>query len=205
MPEQRKALTDNLQSEGYLKTRRIIKAFMDIPREEFVLPEYRDYAYADQPLPIGCNQTISAPHMVAVMTELLEPEASDKVLEIGTGSGYQAAVLSRLVRKVYTIELERGLTEFAKKNLERAGVKNVKVIAGDGSRGLPEHAPFDKIVITCGVREIPEPLVEQLKDKGIIVAPVGSSYAQTLVVGRKKGGTVEERRYFSCVFVPMRH
>lgn len=205
LESRKERLVSELRVGGYLKSEPVVKAFREIPREEFVLPEYREHAYADQPLSIGYGQTISAPHMVAVMTELLEPKNSDIVLEVGSGSGYQAAVLSKLVKRIYAVELEKGLVEFAKGNLERAGIKNVELIVGDGSKGLSKHAPFDKIIVTCGVPEIPVPLIKQLREGGILVAPVGGYYMQTLTVGIKKKGRLEEEKYFGCIFVPLRH
>ncbi len=205
LQNQKKILIKNLIEEGFLKTPKIIKVFKTVPREEFVLKEYKNQAYVDYPLPILEGQTISAPHMVAMMTELLKPEKNDKVLEIGAGSGYQAAILSRLVKKVYTIELEPKLAKFAKENLERVGYKNVKVIVGDGSKGYPKEAPYDKIIITCAVPEIPEKLIEQLKEGGIILAPVGSGYYQDLILGIKKDKKLKTKNYGGCAFVPLRH
>ncbi len=198
-------LIASLRREGFLKTRRVINAFMSVSREMFLPKDIRKHAYADQPLPIGRGQTISAPHMVAVMTELLDPEKGDRVLEVGAGSGYQAAILSRLVKHVYTVELEKELADFARNNLERAGIKNVEVVQGDGSRGLPRKAPFDRIIITCAVDDIPGALLEQLKEGGIIVAPVGPYYRQTLISGIKKRGGLRTTRHFPCIFVPLRH
>jgi protein-L-isoaspartate(D-aspartate) O-methyltransferase len=203
--EKREQLVRHLVAQGYLKTSEVIKAFRMVPRHLFVPEKYKNYAYVDEPISIGYGQTISAPHMVAVMTELLKPEKSDKVFEVGTGSGYQAAILSRLVKMVYTIEFDAHLTRFASANLERAGYKNVKVMTGDGSMGYKEQAPYDKIIITCATPEIPKLLVEQLKPEGIIIAPVGSSFSQTLTLGIKKHGKLKEKHYFGCIFVPLRH
>lgn len=202
---QRKNLTDRMIAEGFLKTPRIIKAFGEVPREEFVLSRERDYAYADTPQGIGFSQTISAPHMVAIMTELLEPNPRDRVLEVGAGSGYQAAILSRLVRMVYTIELAPELIEFARANLQRTGCKNVKVIRGDGSRGYPKEAPYDKIIVTCACPEIPKSLIEQLKQGGILIAPVGGAWMQDLKLYKKTMKGVEKKSHGGCIFVPLRH
>jgi protein-L-isoaspartate(D-aspartate) O-methyltransferase len=202
---QRKSLIDRLITEGFLKTPRVIKAFEKVPREEFVLPKGRDYAYADTPQGIGYGQTISAPHMVAIMTELLEPKPKDKVLEVGTGSGYQAAILSKLVKIIYTTELTPELVEFSRANLQRAGCKNVKVIQGDGSKGYPKEAPYDKIIVTCACPEIPRPLIEQLKQDGILIVPVGGAWMQDLKLYKKTKKDVEEKSYGGCVFVPLRH
>lgn len=198
-------LVRNLINEGYLKTLRIIKAFKSVDRSVFVPKEHRIHAYADYPLPIGRGQTISAPHMVAIMTELLEPQKTDKVLEIGAGSGYQAAILSKLVNKVYTIELDPELADFAKENLKKAGIKNVEVIVGDGSKGYEKEAPYDKIILTCATEDFPKPLIEQLKEGGIIMGPLGDSFFQNLIVARKIKGRLERKNYGGCVFVPLRH
>lgn len=201
----RKNLTDRLIAEGFLKTPKIIKVFGEVPREEFVLPRGRDYAYADTPQGIGYGQTISAPHMVAIMTELLEPKPKDKVLEVGTGSGYQAAILSKLVKTVYTTELTSELVEFARANLQRAGCKNVKLIRGDGAKGYPKEAPYDKVIVTCACPEIPKSLIEQLKQGGVLIAPVGGAWMQDLKLCKKTKSGVEEKSYGGCVFVPLRH
>jgi len=200
----REKLIQHLISLGYLKTPKIIKAFRSIPRENFVPVHYKKYAYVDEPLPIGFGQTISAPHMVAIMTELLQPQKTDKVLEVGAGSGYQAALLSKLVKIVYTIEIDKNLVLYARKNIGKMGIKNVKVVCGDGSKGLPKYKPYDKIIVTCGCPEIPEPLIEQLKIKGRIVIPVGS-YHQELIVGVKTKTGLKKEMHGGCIFVPLRH
>lgn len=200
----RKDLVRYLKGRGFLRSRRVIRAFKDVPRELFVPEERRKYAYDDSPLPIGGGQTISAPHMVAVMTELLKPRKRDKVLEIGAGSGYQAAILAKLVKKVYTVEFDDELASFAEGNLKKAGIKNVEVIAGDGSLGYSEAAPYKKIIVTCGTPEIPEPLIEQLDDGGRLIAPVGGSWLQTLTMLRKKRGKIEKSEHGGCVFVMLR-
>ena len=193
-------LVNHLIREGYLKTPRIIQAFLKVDRRFFVLN--KGEAYADYPLPIPGGQTISAPHMVAIMLELLELKKTDTVLEIGAGSGYNAALLSLLTKKVYSIEFDEVLVAFAKNNLKKAHIKNVVVLQGDGSRGLPGKE-FDKIIFTCAVPEIPEPVVSQLKDPGILLAPVGVG-AQDLILLRKDKGSVKEENHGGCVFVPLR-
>ena len=198
-------LIKRLKEEGYLRTKHVEKAFLEVPREIFVRKEDRKHAYSDQPLPIGYGQTISAPHMVATMTEFLEPKKTDIVLEIGAGSGYQAAILSKLVKWVYTIEFQRELLEFARKNLQKAGCKNIEVFHGDGSRGYKKAAPYDKIIIACATPEINQELISQLNEGGIIIAPVGSDHLQILVVGKKKDCKLETWGHFGCIFVPMRH
>ena len=201
----RKDLIKMLVAERLLKSRKVIKAFEDVPRENFLPERLRGLAYSDTPLPIPGGQTISAPHMVAVMSEYLDVEANHKVLEIGAGSGYQAAILSKMAPRgrVYTIEVVLELTDFAKKNL--AGYKNVRVFSGDGSIGLPEYAPYDRIIATAGCPSIPRPWMDQLKEGGKIVAPVGGMYEQRLILVEKKDGKILETDLnFPCVFVPLR-
>ncbi len=181
---------------------RVLEAMRETPRHRFVPPDQRDRAYLDRPLPIGLGQTISQPYIVAKMTELLRPEATDRVLEIGTGSGYQAAVISRLVAKVYSIEIVPELAERAAKALAELGYANVEVIAGDGYRGLPKQAPFDGILVTAAPDEIPQPLVEQLAVGGRMVIPVGDFYQELTVVEKTAGG-VKQRVVFPVRFVPM--
>ncbi len=201
----RKRLIEHLKTEGFLKTEKVEKAMMAVPREEFLLPREKDYAYADVPQGIGCGQTISAPHMVSLMTSLLDPQTKDKVLEVGSGSGYQAAVLAKLVKKVYTIELEQQLVDFAKANLKRAGIRNVEVMQGDGSKGYAKTAPYDKIIVTCACPEVPAALFSQLKPGGLLIAPVGGSWMQDLKLYRKTSSGISEKSYGGCVFVPLRH
>ncbi|RLJ06995.1 MAG: protein-L-isoaspartate O-methyltransferase [Candidatus Aenigmatarchaeota archaeon] len=200
-----KELIKRLKEEGWLKTPRIIKAFQQIDRSIFLPDELKRFAWVDEPLPIGRGQTISAPHMVARMTELLRPGRQDKVLEVGAGSGYQAAILSKLVKEVITIELEPELAKRARENLKKAGCRNVRVLQGDGSKGYPEEAPYDKIIVTCACPEIPEELVRQLKEGGRIVIPVGGPGYQVLTLGIKEKGKLRLERYGACVFVPLRH
>ncbi len=203
--DKKESLIRHLVASGYLKTPRIIDAFRKVPREMFVPEEYKTYAYSDEPLPIGRGQTISAPHMVAIMTELLEPTNNDKILEIGTGSGYQAAILSLLAGRIYTIELDKHLADTAKSKLRSLGYTNVEVFNGDGSRGLPEKAPFDKIIVTCGSDRIYPAWTEQLKEGGTIIAPLGSLHHQTLTKSIKKNGKLRTQRLMGVAFVPLRH
>ena len=200
---ERNHMVDMLVRMGYVSNPRVIKALRTVPRHLFVPPALRSEAYVDTPLPIGHNQTISAPSIVAKMTELLEPDPDDIVLEIGTGSGYQAAVLSRLVKHVYTIEIIPELAESARKRLEELGYKNVTVKCGDGYKGWPEHAPFDGIIVTCAPTDIPQPLVQQLKEGGRMVIPVGDLWAQELYLLRKERGKIVKRAVLPVVFVPM--
>jgi protein-L-isoaspartate(D-aspartate) O-methyltransferase len=201
----RKELVKSLVSEGLLKSRRVIKAFEQVPREQFLPDRLKGLAYSDTPLPIPGGQTISAPHMVAVMSEYLDVKANHKILEIGAGSGYQAAILSKMAPKgrVYTVEVVPELTDFAKKNL--AGYRNVRVFSGDGSMGLPEYAPYDRVIATAGCPSIPTPWMGQLKENGKMVAPVGGRYEQRLILVEKKNGkNLETDLNFPCVFVPLR-
>src|SRR3954447_10635564 len=186
-----------------VKNERVVKAMRDTPRHEFVPPGERDRAYLDMALPIGNAQTISPPFVVASMTEAIDPKPTDRVLEIGTGSGYQAAVLSPLVRDVYTIEIVEPLSARATRTLKRLGYKNVHTRAGDGYKGWPEAAPFDKIIVTCSPEEVPQPLVAQLRDGGMMVVPVGERYRQTLYLMRKTDGKLKSEALRATLFVPM--
>jgi protein-L-isoaspartate(D-aspartate) O-methyltransferase len=173
------------------------------PRHEFVPRAQRKYAYYDMALPIGSRQTISPPFVVAYMTEQLDPQPDDKVLEIGTGSGYQAAVLSGLVREVYTIEIVPDLGRRAARTLKQLRYDNVHVKVGDGFQGWPEHAPFDKIIVTCSPEGVPRPLIEQLREGGRLVIPVGERYQQTLYLFRKREGQLVREALRPTLFVPM--
>lgn len=182
---------------------RVLAAMRAVPRHEFVPLEHRREAYTDGPLPIGYEQTISQPYIVAFMSEQLAAKPEHRVLEIGTGSGYQAAVLSHLVAEVYSIEIVEPLARRAEADLQRLGCKNVHVRSGDGYRGWPEAAPFDAIIVTCAPEKVPEPLVQQLKEGGRIVIPVGGLHAQSLFVLEKRGGKMEQREVLPVRFVPM--
>jgi protein-L-isoaspartate(D-aspartate) O-methyltransferase len=187
-----------------LKSERVLAAMEKVPRHELVPESVRSSAYADHPLPIGHGQTISQPYIVAFMTEQLDPKPTDKVLEIGTGSGYQAAVLAELVAEVYTIEIVEPLAERAKADLQRLGYKNVHVKAGDGYQGWPEAAPFDAVIVTCAPDHIPQPLIEQLKDGGKMIIPVGEGpWSQDLYLLEKQGNKVNKRAVLPVRFVPM--
>jgi protein-L-isoaspartate(D-aspartate) O-methyltransferase len=204
--DKKESLVKELVEQGYLLSERVIEAFKKTPREDFIPESLMNVAYLDEPLPIGSGQTISAPHMVAIMTELLKPKKNDTVLEIGSGSGYQAAVLSRLVKQVYTIELEPELAKYAKENLKKAGIKNVEVIQKDGSKGLPGKAPFNKIIVTCASDKIYPTWVEQLKGGGLILVPIKKGfYSQSLVRGKKQRGKLKTKDLMGVVFVPLRH
>jgi protein-L-isoaspartate(D-aspartate) O-methyltransferase len=182
---------------------RVLAAMVKVPREEFVPPNLRGASYEDRPLPIGYGQTISQPYIVAVMTEQLRPKPSDRVLEIGTGSGYQAAILAELVADVYTIEIIEPLAKIAEATLQRLGHKNVHVKAGDGYQGWPEHAPFDAIIVTCAPDHVPQPLSTQLKEGGRMIIPVGGFGNQELYLLEKKNGELQRRAVLPVRFVPM--
>ncbi len=211
----RKRLVDELRLEGYIRSEKVYRAMLRVPRELFVPPDYRDLAYDDRPLPIGHGQTISAPSIVAYMTELLDLDVGMKVLEVGTGSGYQAAVLAEIVAPsdvekqywghVYSIERIKALADLARRNLEKAGYSDrVTVIVGDGSKGYSDEAPYDRIIITAAAPKIPEPLVEQLKPGGRLVIPVGGVWDQTLYLVEKTiDGRVEKKPTLPVLFVPL--
>ena len=182
---------------------RVLRAMRKVPREQFVPEEMRGQSYSDGPLPIGYDQTISQPFVVAFMTEKLGLRPTYRVLEIGTGSGYQAAILAELAAKVYTIEIVEPLGKRAAQTLQRLGYKNVQVKIGDGYQGWPEHAPFDAVIVTCAPDHVPRPLVEQIKEGGRIVIPVGPAVDQTLYLLEKKNGRLEQRNVLPVSFVPM--
>ena len=183
---------------------RVLEAMGRVPRHELVPAPLRDEAYRDYPLPIGHDQTISQPYIVAFMTQALEPRAGDRVLEVGTGSGYQAAVLAELVREVYTIEIVAPLGERARADLARLGYSNVHVRIGDGYEGWPEEAPFDAIIVTCAPEAVPRPLVDQLREGGRMIIPVGDPRrGQELYLLEKRGAEVVRRAILPVRFVPM--
>jgi len=185
-----------------IRDERVLAAMRAVPRHAFVPASEVDDAYEDHPLPIGHNQTISQPYIVALMTESIAPRAEDRVLEIGTGSGYQAAVLSGLVKDVYSIEIVEPLGRDATRRLQDLGYKNVHVRIGDGYAGWPEQAPFDAIVVTAAPPEVPPALIEQLADPGRMVVPVGTGYQELLLI-EKKDGKVTQRVLSAVRFVPM--
>ena len=209
MINERKELVKRLSDMGYIKTERVKKAMEDVPREEFIPESNRQYAYVDQPLPIGEGQTISAPHMVAMICELLELEEGMKVLEIGAGFGYNAAVLAQIIGEkghLYTIERISSLAKIAKDNLKRTGLgDNVTIIVGDGTKGYKEEAPYDRIYGTASAPSLPEPLKEQLKVGGIMLIPVGEQqFFQDLVyIKRKLEDQFERKSMGGVAFVPM--
>jgi protein-L-isoaspartate(D-aspartate) O-methyltransferase len=180
----------------------VLQAMQDVPRHSFVPESLRDQAYDDGPLAIGSGQTISQPYIVALMTSLLELDGDEKVLEIGTGSGYQAAVLSRLVRDVYSVEIREELSRKAQQTLESLGYTNVHLRIGDGYQGWPEQAPFDGILVTAAPADIPQPLIDQLKEGGRLVIPVGEFFQDLLVLTKTAEG-IEKREIIPVRFVPM--
>src|SRR5437762_9875771 len=200
--ERQRMVREQLMSRG-IHDERVLDAMSKVPREEVVPADERAAAYTDNPLTIGYDQTISQPYIVAFMTEQLEPKLTDRVLEIGTGSGYQAAVLAELVAEVYTIEIVEPLAQRAATDLKRLGYKSVKVRAGDGYQGWPEAAPFDAIIVTCSPEHVPQPLVEELKDGGRMIIPVGVAGNQELVLLRKQENRLEKRAVLPVRFVPM--
>ncbi len=181
----------------------VLAAMAKVPRQEFVPEALREDSYGDHPLPIGYGQTISQPFVVAFMTEQIRPKQTDRVLEIGTGSGYQAAILAELVAEVYSIEIIEPLATQAAETLQRLGYKNVHITAGDGYKGWPEHAPFDAIIVTCAPDRIPNPLTEQLKEGGRMIVPVGSGFDQELYLLEKKNGELRHTAVLPVRFVPM--
>jgi len=190
-----------------IKDKHVLAAMSKVQRHMFIPDNYRRRVnpYGDHPCPIGYNQTISQPYIVAYMTEKMNIKPGEKVLEIGTGSGYQAAILAELEAKVYSIEIVPGLSAHAQKVLKDEGYGEVKVLRGDGYKGWPEYAPFDVIIVTCAPEEVPEKLVEQLKEGGRMILPVGRSYSQRLVILRKITGKVKKEDDLSVMFVPMVH
>jgi protein-L-isoaspartate(D-aspartate) O-methyltransferase len=194
---------EHIENRG-VRNADVLRVMRTVPRHEFVPQELRHQAYEDHPLHIGYGATISQPYIVAAMTELLEPSRQHKVLEIGTGSGYQAAVLAMLVKNVYSIEIVPELARTADATLKRLGYTNVVVRHGDGYKGWPEHAPFDRIILTAAPPEVPQALIDQLKPGGKLVAPVGNSADQQLLVIEKSAdGKVRRRSVFPVMFVPM--
>jgi len=186
-----------------IRDKRVLAAMLEIPRHLFIPPPYDRSAYDDNPLPIGSGQTISQPYIVALMTELLHPEPGDNVLEIGAGSGYQAAVLSLLVRHLTTIERVAVIADLARRNMKSLGISNVTVIEGDGTLGYPAHAPYDGIIITAAAPAVPQPLIEQLAEGGILVAPIGGRDIQDLVILHKDGEACRKENYGGVRFVPL--
>ena len=192
---------DQIVSRG-VKDDRVLEAMLKVQRHLFVGADTRDIAYSDQPLPVGEGQTVSQPYMVALMTELLLLKGDERVLEIGTGSGYQTAVLAELAREVYTVEVVESLGQKAERLLGYLGYGNIHFRIGDGYFGWEEHAPFHMVIVTCGPKDVPQPLVDQLAEGGRLVIPVGSVYQMLTIVERTQG-ELKSRESISCRFVPM--
>ena len=200
----RNQMVDSAVIGAGVKDQRVIKAVRDTPRHQFVPKRFRKTrSYIDAGVPIGDSQTISSPFIVAYMTQELDPQPTDRVLEIGTGSGYQAAILSPLVKEVYSIEIVDKLGKGAAKILKKLGYENVTTKIGDGYKGWKEHAPFDKIIVTCSPEDIPKPLIDQLKEGGLIVVPIGERHQQTLYLMEKKDGVMVRKALRPTLFVPM--
>lgn len=193
---------DALESDGIVN-KRVLSAMRTVPRHEFVSGLHRARAYQDTSLPIGASQTISPPFVVAYMTQVLDPQPEDRVLEIGTGSGYQAAVLAEIVKEVYTVEIVSSLAQSATRRLEKLGYSNVHVRDGDGYQGWAEHAPFDRIIVTCSPEQIPTPLIDQLREGGRMIIPVGERYQQAFVLLTRHDGELKEEKLIPTLFVPM--
>ncbi len=186
-----------------VRDERVLRAMEKVPRERFVPVSDRADAYLDRPLPIGSGQTISQPYMVAIMLDVLGCAPESRVLEIGAGSGYQAALLGELCREVWAVEIVEALAIRAEAALKELGYENVHVVVGDGTQGLPEHAPYDRIIVAAGAPAVPEPLQEQLADGGRLVIPVGSRMSQCLVVIDRVGDEFVQQESTPCVFVPL--
>lgn len=205
--EKRGKLIQDLVNKGYIKTEKVKRAFLKIPRENFVLERYKEHAYVDTALPIIAGQTISQPLTIAFMTELLNVKEGHKILEVGAGSGYQAAILSEIVGKkgiIYTTEIIPELVEFSKRNLKKSKIKNVKVIEWDGSKGYEKEDYYDRIMVTAAASKIPEPLKEQLKIKGKMVIPIETlSFCGLVLVEKISKNKFKEKKFHGFVFVPL--
>jgi protein-L-isoaspartate(D-aspartate) O-methyltransferase len=198
-----KMVEERVEREG-IRNERVLNAVREVPRHLFVVPKFQPYAYGEMIIDIGHKQTLSTAYIVAYMTEAIDPRPTDRVLEIGTGSGYQAAVLSGLVKEVYTIEIVKELGETARERLKKLGYKNVKVLVGDGFKGWPEYAPFDKIIVTCSPESVPQPLLDQLRPGGKMIIPLGERYQQAFYLFEKQqDGQVVKTRLLPTLFVPM--
>ena len=201
--EQRHVMVrDFIEAEG-VENEHVLRAMRTVPRHRFVSARYRSQAYVDQALPIGARQTISPPFVVAYMTESLDPQLTDRVLEIGTGSGYQAAVLGEIVKEVYTVEIVPSLGRAAKKTLQELEYRNVFTRVGDGYQGWPSKAPFDKIIVTCSPESVPQPLVDQLREGGRMIIPLGERYQQVFHLFEKRDGQLVAEKLIPTLFVPM--
>jgi protein-L-isoaspartate(D-aspartate) O-methyltransferase len=200
--ERHKMVESQLQARG-IRDERVLSAMERVPRHEFVEPHYRDQAYEDHPLPINAGQTVSQPYIVALMLEILHLDPSSRVLEIGTGSGYQTAILAEMCAHVYSVERHPQLADEAQQTLSRLGFNNLTLRVGDGGEGLPQHAPFDAIVVSAAAKQIPVPLFDQLCEGGRMIIPVGPHEAQELQLVRKRDGKPLITLLDGCRFVPL--
>lgn len=200
--ERSRMVEQQVRARG-VRNPRVLEAMREIPRHLFIPPPYTTSAYTDAPLPIGNGQTISQPYIVALMTELLDPQPDGNILEIGAGSGYQAAVMSRLVRQVTTIERISSVADLARENITKIGLKNIRILVGDGTVGYPRYAPYDGIIITAATPDIPAPLVNQLAEGGTLVAPVGGRESQELITLKRMGGRTMQASHGGVRFVPL--
>jgi protein-L-isoaspartate(D-aspartate) O-methyltransferase len=191
-----------IEQEG-INNEAVLRAMREVPRHLFVPPDLRAHAYKDLTLPMAHKQTVSPPYIVAYMTQAIDPQPGDRVLEIGTGSGYQAAVLAKIVKDVYTIEIVEPLGKEAAKRLQDLGYRNVKTKVGDGYLGWPEYAPFDKIIVTCSPENVPQPLVDQLRENGKMIVPIGERYQQMFYLFEKRSGKLVRTKLLPTLFVPM--
>jgi protein-L-isoaspartate(D-aspartate) O-methyltransferase len=199
----RKRMVEGQIARRGIKNPRLLDAFLEVPRHHFIPPNQSAQAYHDGPLPIGKGQTISQPYIVAYMTDKLELTGDEKVLEIGTGSGYQAAILSRMAREVHSIERHQSLASSAAAVLHKLGYHNIRVHLGDGTAGLIEHAPYQAIMVTAAGPEVPGPLLDQLAEGGRLVVPMGGKFAQALYLFRREGGEIRQEELVPVAFVPL--
>ncbi len=201
--KERSALVEKQLVGRGISDKRVLEAFRKIPRHEFVPKKLLNEAYADYPLSIGEGQTISQPYMVALMTESLGLQGTEKVLEIGTGSGYQAAILAELAREVYSVERFQSLAERAGETLDALGYKNIRIKTADGTLGWPDFAPYDRILVTAAAPAAPDSLIKQLNEKGRLVIPIGGRFSQSLTIIEKTNTGISSREVCGCVFVPL--
>jgi len=199
---QEEMITQQIMRRGVV-TPRVIEAFRKVPRHLFVPEQFQSHSYNDHPLPIGEGQTISQPYIVALMTDLLDLSGEDKVLEIGTGSGYQAAILAELGKEVYTVERHNLLAERAERIFKELNYQNVKVLVGDGTKGWKEFSPYQKIIVTASAPDVPQPLFIQLDEMGKLVIPIGGRWSQNLILIEKRKGKMIRKSVCGCVFVPL--
>ena len=201
--KEREHMVESQLARRGIKDKRVLDAMRQVPRHLFIPADMRGMAYQDSPLPIGLGQTISQPYIVALMTELLELTGQEKVLELGTGSGYQAAILGHLAHRVYSVERHATLAQRAEKTLSQLGYANVVISVSDGTLGWPEHSPYEAIIVTAAAPHVPRPLTDQLADGGRLVAPVGSRWSQVLVKVKRQGDRLMREHLTAVVFVPL--